>query len=89
MKIVVTGATGQIGKLVVEQLKEKVGKDSVVVLVRNPEKANDHGVETRSFDYNKPEGLTEQLKGIDRPLLISASEKAFFEILPVATTELS
>ena len=74
MKIGVTGATGQLGKLVVEQLKVKIGKDKVVALVRSPEKAKDLGVETRSFDYNKPEGLTEQLNGIDRLLLISANE---------------
>lgn len=74
MKIGVTGATGQLGKLVVEQLKKKVDKGSIVALVRNPEKAKDLGVETRPFDYNKPEGLAEQLKGIDRLLLISANE---------------
>ncbi len=74
MKIGVTGATGQLGKLVVEQLKGKVGKDSVVALVRNPEKADKPGVETRSFDYNQPEDLTAQLSGIDRLLLISSNE---------------
>ncbi len=74
MKIGITGATGQLGKLVVEQLKSKVGKDSIVALVRTPEKANELGVDIRSFDYNNPEGLTEQLKGIDRLLLISANE---------------
>ncbi len=36
MKIGITKATGQLGKLVVEQLKAKVGKD-FVALVRNPE----------------------------------------------------
>ena len=74
MKIAVTGATGQLGKLVVEQLKGKVGKDSVVALVRAPEKAKELGVETRSFDYTQSEGLSEQLKGIDRLLLISSNE---------------
>lgn len=74
MKIGITGATGQLGKLVVEQLKGKVGKENVVALVRNPEKAKDLGVETRPFDYNKPEGLNESLKRIDRLLLISANE---------------
>jgi NAD(P)H dehydrogenase (quinone) len=74
MKIGVTGATGQLGKLVVVQLKGKVGKDSVVALARNPEKANGLGVETRSFDYNQLENLTAQLKGIDRLLLISSNE---------------
>lgn len=74
MKIGVTGATGQLGKLIVEHLKEKVGNDIVVALVRNPEKAKELGVETRSFDYTKPEGLALQLKGIDRLLLISSNE---------------
>ncbi|MBK9391901.1 MAG: SDR family oxidoreductase [Bacteroidetes bacterium] len=74
MKIGITGATGQLGKLVVEYLKEEVGKASLVALVRNPEKAIELGVETRTFDYNKPEALTEQLKGIDRLLLISSNE---------------
>ena len=39
MKIGVTGATGQLGRMVVDKLKEKVSADSVVALVRNPEKA--------------------------------------------------
>jgi NAD(P)H dehydrogenase (quinone) len=74
MKIGITGATGQLGQLVVEQLKGKVSSDSVVALVRNPEKAKALGVETRSFDYTQSEGLAEQLKGIDRLLLISSNE---------------
>lgn len=74
MKIGVTGATGQLGKLVVAQLKIKVGKDSILALVRNTEKARDLGIEARPFDYNKPESLSQQLKGIERLLLISANE---------------
>lgn len=74
MKIGITGATGQLGKLVVEQLKKKVGKENVVALVRNPEKAKDLGVETRPFDYNNSEGLDVQLKDIERLLLISSNE---------------
>lgn len=74
MKIGVTGATGQLGRLVVEQLKEKAGAENVVALVRTPDKAKEMGVETRAFDYDKPDGLSEALKGIDRLLLISANE---------------
>ncbi len=74
MKIGVTGATGQLGQLVVEQLKARVNSDSIVALVRTPEKAQSLGVEARAFDYDKTEGLAEQLKGIDRLLLISANE---------------
>lgn len=74
MKIGITGATGQLGKLVIDQLKGKVGKDNIVAFVRNPEKAKDLGVEARYFDYDKPEHLVEQLKGIDSLFFISANE---------------
>jgi len=74
MKIGVTGATGQLGRLVVEKLKQKVAADSVVALVRNPKKAADLGVETRPFDYTQPETLVTSLKGIDKLLLISGNE---------------
>lgn len=74
MKIGIAGATGQLGKLVIDQLKGKVGKDNIVAFVRNPEKAKDLGVEARYFDYDKPEHLVEQLKGIDSLFFISANE---------------
>lgn len=74
MKIAITGASGQLGNLVVEQLKEKVAVENIVALVRTPEKAAHLGVETRAFDYNKPEELAGSLVGIDRLLLISSNE---------------
>ncbi len=74
MKIAITGATGRLGNLVVEQLKEKVAAESIVALVRTPEKAAALGVEARAFDYDAPESLEESLKGIDRLLLISGNE---------------
>lgn len=74
MKIAVTGATGQLGRLVVEQLKSKTSVDNIVALVRTPEKALDLGVNARAFDYNQAEGLEEALNGVDTLLLISGSE---------------
>jgi NAD(P)H dehydrogenase (quinone) len=74
MKTGSTGATGQLGRLVVGKLKEKADAGSIVALVRNTEKAKDLGVEAREFDYNKPELLAESLKGIDQLLLISGSD---------------
>ena len=62
MKIAVTGATGQLGGLVVEQLKQKTASENIVALVRTPEKASGLGVEARAFDYEKPEQLAESLK---------------------------
>lgn len=74
MKIGVTGATGQLGGLVVAKLKEKVSADSIVALVRNTEKAAGLGVEARVFDYTKSEGMVASLQGIDKLLLISGNE---------------
>lgn len=74
MKIGVTGATGQLGRLVVEKLKQKVAAETIVALVRTPEKAADLGVEARAFDYTKPESLVASLEGIDKLLLISGNE---------------
>lgn len=74
MKIGVTGATGQLGRIVVEKLKERISAESIVALVRTPEKALDLGVKARVFDYSKPESLAESLQGIDSLLLISGNE---------------
>lgn len=74
MKIAISGATGQLGNIVVEQLKKRISAENIVALARNTEKANALGVEVREFDYSKPEILTGALLGIDRLLLISGSE---------------
>lgn len=74
MKIGITGATGHLGRIVVNKLKEKVSADTIVALVRSPHKAKGMNVEIREADYEKPETLAKALKGIDTLLLISASE---------------
>ncbi|WP_321308480.1 SDR family oxidoreductase [Marinifilum fragile] len=74
MKIAVTGATGQLGSQVVEQLKSRVSNKNIVALVRDTEKAANLGVETREFDYSKPDNLSKALNGIDHLLLISGTE---------------
>lgn len=74
MKIGITGATGQLGRLVVEKLKERTNADHLIALVRTPEKAADMNILSRVFDYSKPETLAESLKGIDYLLLISSNE---------------
>ena len=74
MKIGITGATGQLGQLVVGKLKEKVSAESIVALVRNTERAAELGVEARAFDYSKPESLVASLVGIDKLLLISGND---------------
>lgn len=74
MKTGITGATGQLGRLVVESLKNKVAAENLVALIRTPEKASDLGIEARAFDYEKSEGLAGALQGIDHLLLISGNE---------------
>lgn len=74
MKIGVTGATGHLGRLVIENLKEKVATETIVALVRTPEKAAELGVEVRAFDYTVTENLVASLQGVDKLLLISGNE---------------
>lgn len=69
--IAVTGATGQLGLLVIEKLKTRATTQRIVALVRDPAKAADLGVEVRPADYDKPETLTPALAGVDVLLLIS------------------
>jgi NAD(P)H dehydrogenase (quinone) len=73
MTIAITGATGQLGRLVVAKLKGKV-PTAIVALARNPTKASDLGVTVREADYAKPETLGPALAGVDALLLISSSE---------------
>lgn len=75
MTIAITGATGQLGQLVVASLKQRVPADQIVALVRSPEKAADLGVEARAFDYNEPpKTLASALAGVETLLLISGNE---------------
>ena len=74
MTIAITGATGQLGRLVIAGLAAKGKADSAVALARSPEKAADLGVAVRTADYDKPETLAPALAGIDTLLLISGTE---------------
>ena len=75
--IVVTGATGHLGRLVVEGLLRKVPAREITAAVRSPEKARDlaaRGVAVRQADYARPETLQAALAGADQVLLVSSSE---------------
>lgn len=74
MSIAITGATGQLGRLVVEMLKRKVPPAEIAALVRSPDKAAALGVEVRAFDYSEPDTLAPALAGVDTLLFISSSE---------------
>lgn len=72
--IAITGATGQLGRLVVEQLKAQLPAERLVALVRTPAKAADLGIAAREADYTRPDTLAAALAGIDTLLLISSPE---------------
>ncbi|MFH8881395.1 NAD(P)H-binding protein [Streptomyces californicus] len=77
MSIVVTGATGALGRLVVDALLTTVPAEQVVAVVRDKEKAAALaalGVELRIADYSRPESLAGAFRSGDRVLLISGSE---------------
>jgi len=76
-RYLVTGASGQLGALVLAALAKKVPAANIVALVRRPEAAaplEAQGVEVRIGDYDDPAALEKAFQGIDRLLLISATE---------------
>lgn len=74
MTIAITGATGQLGRLIVEKLKTRTTPSNLIALVRSPAKALDLGIAAREADYAKPETLANALVHVETLLLISSSE---------------
>jgi NAD(P)H dehydrogenase (quinone) len=75
--IAVTGATGQLGQLVIDALLKTLPAAEVAAVVRNPEKAQGlaaRGIRVREADYDRPETLAHAFAGVDKLLLISSSE---------------
>jgi len=74
----ITGATGHLGRLVIEKLLERgVPGSDIVAVVRTPEKAADladTGVVVRAGDYSAPATLPAALADVDVLLLVSGSE---------------
>lgn len=76
MTIAITGATGQLGTLVVSHLLRSVPASELVLAVRSPEKATafaEQGVAVRRADYDEPDTLAPALAGVDKLLLISGN----------------
>lgn len=75
--IAITGATGQLGQLVIAALLKSVPASQIVAVVRNPAKADalaQQGVVVRQGDYGDEAALTRALDGVEKLLLISSSE---------------
>lgn len=72
----VTGASGQLGRLVVAALAQRLGAAAVVAIVRDPARANGlfpEGVSIHTGDYDRPQELLAALEGVERLLLISSN----------------
>ncbi len=71
--IAITGATGQLGRLIIEDLLQKVPANQIIAAVRTPAKAAAlaaKGVQVREADYSRPETLASAFAGATKILLI-------------------
>ncbi|MEU4334960.1 NAD(P)H-binding protein [Micromonospora lupini] len=74
--IVVTGATGQLGSLIVDRLLERVPANAVAVSVRDVDKATNlaqRGVRVRAGDFTDAATLAHAFEGADTILIVSAA----------------
>lgn len=75
--IAVTGSTGALGTVVIDELLKRVPASKVVAIARSESKAaplRAKGVEVRIADYDQPSTLAPAFAGVDKLLLISANE---------------
>jgi NAD(P)H dehydrogenase (quinone) len=73
--ILVSAATGEFGRLVVDRLLEGVPAAELAVAVRNPGKAADisaRGIDVRQGDYDDQASLRTAFSGVDALLFVSA-----------------
>lgn len=77
MSLVVTGASGHLGRLTVQSLLDRgVPAERIVATARTPETLDDladRGVAVRQADYTDPQSLKEAFAGAERVLLVSSS----------------
>lgn len=76
---IVTGATGELGRRIVEHLPQRVPADRIGVSVRDPDRAGDFahaGVRVRRGDYGDPDSLRHAWEGAKRVLLVSSNAAA-------------
>src|SRR3569833_953856 len=78
MSIIITGSTGELGRLVIaDLLASGVPADQVTAVARSEEKAADlvaQGVRLHLADYDRPETFATAFQPEDRVLLISGSD---------------
>jgi NAD(P)H dehydrogenase (quinone) len=76
-RLLVTGANGQLGRLVIDALLKTTPASQISALVRGADAAaalSARGIQAHLGDYSRPETLAAAFAGVDRALLISSSE---------------
>lgn len=78
-RVFVTGATGQLGRLVIDELLKRIPASAIIAGARAVDGTAAHdlrarGVEVRAADYGRPDQLVPAFHGVDRLLLISGNE---------------
>ena len=77
MRVVISGASGQLGRLVAEQLLGQLSPDDVILVTRTPDALAEYanlGAEVRHGDFDEPDSLPGAFSGGDRLLLISTMD---------------
>lgn len=72
--IAVTGVTGNLGRVVLDDLLTRVPATELVAVARDPEKAAGLGVDVRRGDYDDPASLRAAFEGVDVLLLVSSPD---------------
>ena len=76
-KVLVTGATGQLGSRIVQQLLRRLPAASIVASGRKADKAQAlvaSGVEFRNLDYDAPASVDAAMAGVTRVVLVSGTD---------------
>jgi len=76
-RLAITGASGQLGRLVAERVLAQCAASDVILATRSPEALADfaaRGVDVRHADFDEPRSLRGAFAGAERLLLISATD---------------
>ncbi|RYE53220.1 MAG: SDR family NAD(P)-dependent oxidoreductase, partial [Sphingobacteriales bacterium] len=77
MKILITGATGKLGGLVLDSLFTKTAKENIAVMLRNDQRAeafSNRGIEARIGNYDDTGSMVKAFKDIDKLYFISGPD---------------
>src|SRR5215469_11289578 len=77
MKIGITGAGGQLGRLLLQHAQARISASDLIAITRSPSKLESfskQGIELRAGDFTQPAGLPAAFQGIERLLIIPNSD---------------